>query len=186
MAFYSYKDIEKLENFLHGKPLAEQEIGQQLLQEVVAYSETSINRRKFLLHYFGEEFDEVNGPGANMCDNSQNPKEKIEGKEFIKLALEVVKSVNGKHKVKYFAHLLTGKKSAEIKTYKGDESLFFNKGVEQDEHFWHAVFRQIKSGLIKKEVESYGTLMVTKKEMNFYHPHSSILLKNTTLVTPIP
>jgi ATP-dependent DNA helicase RecQ len=80
LAFYSYKDIEKLENFLHGKPLAEQEIGQQLLQEVVAFSETSINRRKFLLHYFGEEFDEINGPGASMCDNSQNPKEKIEGK----------------------------------------------------------------------------------------------------------
>ncbi|MAJ06407.1 MAG: DNA helicase RecQ [Crocinitomicaceae bacterium] len=179
LAFYSYKDIEKLENFLHGKPLAEQEIGQQLLQEVVAYSETSINRRKFLLHYFGEEFDEENGPGAKMCDNSQNPKEKIEGKEFIKLALEVVKSVNGKHKVKYFAHILTGKKTAEIKTYKGDESPFFNKGFEQDEHFWHAVFRQIiVLGLIKKEVESYGTLMVTKKGDEFLaHPYSSMLVK---------
>ena len=111
------------------------------MQEVVAYSETSINRRKFLLHYFGEEFDEINGPGANMCDNSQNPKEKIEGKDFIKLALETVKSVNGKHKVKYFAHLLTGKRTAEIKTYKGDESPFFDKGVEQDEHFAFAHHR---------------------------------------------
>ena len=83
LAFYSYKDIEKLENFLHGKPLAEQEVGQQHLQEVVAFSETSINRRKFLLHYFGEDFDEINGPGAKMCDNSQNPKEKIEAIKLI-------------------------------------------------------------------------------------------------------
>ena len=122
LAFYSYKDIEKLENFLHGKPIAEQEIGQQLLHEVAAYSETSINRRKFLLHYFGEEYDEVNGPGANMCDNSQNPKEKIEGKKYVQLALECVKSVQGKHKVKYFTHLLTGKKTGEITTYKGIDS----------------------------------------------------------------
>jgi len=179
LAFYSYKDIEKLENFLHGKPLAEQEIGQQLLHEVAAYSETSINRRKFLLHYFGEEFDEINGPGANMCDNSQNPKEKLEGKQHVKLALECVKSVHGKHKVKYFTHLLTGKKTAEITTYKGIDSPFFNRGSEEDEHFWHAVFRQIVvQGLIKKEVESYGTLSVTEKGDNYISsPHSFMLIK---------
>ena len=179
LAFYSYKDIEKLENFLHGKPLAEQEIGQQLLHEVAAYSETSINRRKFLLHYFGEEFDEINGPGANMCDNSQNPKEKLEGKQYVKLALECVKSVHGKHKVKYFTHLLTGKKTAEITTYKGIDSPFFNMGSEEDEHFWHAVFRQIVvQGLIKKEVESYGTLSVTEKGDNYISsPHSFMLIK---------
>ena len=179
LAFYSYKDIEKLENFLHGKPLAEQEIGQQLLHEVAAYSETSINRRKFLLHYFGEEFDEINGPGANMCDNSQNPKEKLEGKQYVKLALECVKSVHGKHKVKYFTHLLTGKKTAEITTYKGIDSPFFNIGSEEDEHFWHAVFRQIVvQGLIKKEVESYGTLSVTEKGDNYISsPHSFMLIK---------
>ena len=131
LAFYSYKDIEKLENFLHGKPIAEQEIGQQLLHEVAAYSETSINRRKFLLHYFGEEFDEVNGPGANMCDNSQNPKEKIEGKQYVKLALECVKSVQGKHKVKYFTHLLTGKKTGEITTYKGMIPHFLIKALKR-------------------------------------------------------
>ena len=179
LAFYSYKDIEKLENFLHGKPIAEQEVGQQLLQEVAAYSETSINRRKFLLHYFGEEFDEINGSGANMCDNSQNPKEKIEGKEYVKLALECVKSVKGKHKVKYFTHILTGKKTGEITTYKGHDSPFFNKGAEEDEHFWHAVFRQIiVQGLIKKEIESYGTLSVTEKGHNYIaNPHSFMIIK---------
>ena len=179
LAFYSYKDIEKLENFLHGKPIAEQEIGQQLLHEVAAYSETSINRRKFLLHYFGEEYDEVNGLGANMCDNSQNPKEKIEGKQYVQLALECVKSVQGKHKVKYFTHLLTGKKTGEITTYKGIDSPFFNKGAEEDEHFWHAVFRQIVvQGLIKKEVESYGTLSVTEKGDDYIaSPHSFMLIK---------
>jgi ATP-dependent DNA helicase RecQ len=168
LAFYSYKDIEKLENFLHGKPLAEQEIGHQLLQEVVAYSETSINRRKFLLHYFGEEFDDINGPGASMCDNSQNPKEKIKGKQYVKLALDCVKSVNGKHKVKYFANILVGNNNAEIKTYKGNESPFFNSGAEEDEHFWHAVFRQIVVlGFVKKEIESYGTLLLTEKGEDF-------------------
>ena len=168
LAFYSYKDIEKLENFLHGKPLAEQEIGHQLLQEVVAYSETSINRRKFLLHYFGEDFDDINGPGASMCDNSQNPKEKIKGKQYVKLALDCVKSVNGKHKMKYFANILVGNNNAEIKTYKGNESPFFNSGAEEDEHFWHAVFRQIVVlGFVKKEIESYGTLILTEKGENF-------------------
>ncbi|MFL2585250.1 MAG: RecQ family ATP-dependent DNA helicase [Parvicellaceae bacterium] len=179
LAFYSYKDIEKLENFLHGKPLAEQEVGQQLLQEVVAYSETSINRRKFLLHYFGEEFDEINGPGAAMCDNSQNPKEKIEGMSSVKLALECVKSVTVKHKVKYFVNLLVGNKTAEIKTYKGIDSPFFNKGDEFDDHYWHAVFRQIVvAGLLKKEIESYGTLFLTPKGQEFIDkPHSFELIK---------
>ena len=168
LAFYSYKDIEKLENFLHGKPLAEQEIGHQLLQEVVAYSETSINRRKFLLHYFGEDFDDINGPGANMCDNSQNPKEKIKGKKYVKLALDCVKSVNGKHKVKYFANILVGNNNAEIKTYKGNESPFFSSGAEEDVHFWHAVFRQIVVlGFVKKEIETYGTLILTEKGEEF-------------------
>jgi ATP-dependent DNA helicase RecQ len=179
LAFYSYKDIEKLENFLHGKPLAEQEVGHQLLQEVVAYSETSINRRKFLLHYFGEEFDEINGPGANMCDNSQNPKEKIQGLNYVKLALECVKSVRGKHKVKYFANLLVGIKNAEMTTYKGTESPFFSKGSHEDEHFWHAVFRQIVvMGYLKKEVESYGTLLLTQKGEDFIKsPYSIDLIK---------
>tara|TARA_B100001287_G_scaffold111572_1_gene94061 strand:+ start:20807 stop:23002 length:2196 start_codon:yes stop_codon:yes gene_type:complete len=179
LAFYSYKDIEKLENFLHGKPLAEQEVGHQLLQEVVAYSETSINRRKFLLHYFGEDFDEVNGPGAKMCDNSQNPKEKIEGEKSVLTALECVENTQGKHKAKYFVNILIGNQTAEVKTYKGFNSNFFGKGKEFDDHYWHAVFRQIiVAGLLKKEIETYGTLLLTKKGKEFMSsPHSFELIK---------
>ena len=177
LAFYSYKDIEKLENFLHGKPIAEQEVGQQLLQEVVAYCETSINRRKFLLHYFGEEFDEINGPGAKMCDNSTNPKELTEGKDNVALALACVKSVKAKHKAKYFVDLLTGNKTAEVKTYQGINSPYFSKGDDYDNHFWHAVYRQIVvAGLIKKEVESYGTLLITNEGQKFIDAPSSFML----------
>ncbi len=177
LAFYSYKDIEKLENFLHGKPIAEQEVGQQLLQEVVAYCETSINRRKFLLHYFGEEFDEINGPGAKMCDNSTNPKELTEGKDNVALALAFVKSVKAKHKAKYFVDVLTGNKTAEVKTYQGINSPYFSKGDDYDNHFWHAVYRQIVvAGLIKKEVESYGTLLITNEGQNFIDAPSSFML----------
>ena len=140
LAFYSYKDIEKLEKFLHGKPVAEQEIGNQLLQEVVAYSETSMNRRKFLLHYFGEEFDEVNGEGADMCDNSRFPKEKSEGKEDVQLVLKTIKSIVGKHKVKYFVDILTGNLTSEINTYKHNNNEFFGAGKEKDGLFWNAVF----------------------------------------------
>ena len=177
LAFYSYKDIEKLENFLHGKPIAEQEVGHQLLQEVVAFCETSINRRKFILHYFGEEFDEINGAGAKMCDNSTNPKETTEGKENVSLALSCVKSVKAKHKVKYFVDLLSGNKTAEIKTYQGISSPFFGKGKEHDNHFWHAVYRQIiVAGLLKKEVESYGTLLLTPKGEKFMDQPTSFML----------
>ena len=177
LAFYSYKDIEKLENFLHGKPIAEQEVGQQLLQEVVAYCETSINRRKFLLHYFGEEFDEINGPGAKMCDNSTNPKELTEGKDNVSLALACVKSVKAKHKAKYFVDILTGNKTAEVKTYQGINSPYFSKGDDYDNHFWHAVYRQIVvAGLIKKEVESYGTLLITNEGQKFIDAPSSFML----------
>ena len=177
LAFYSYKDIEKLENFLHGKPIAEQEVGQQLLQEVVAYCETSINRRKFLLHYFGEEFDEVNGPGAKMCDNSTNPKELTEGKDNVALALACVKSVKAKHKAKYFVDVLTGNKTAEFNTYQGINSPYFSKGDDYDNHFWHAVYRQIVvAGLIKKEVESYGTLLITNEGQKFIDAPSSFML----------
>ena len=177
LAFYSYKDIEKLENFLHGKPIAEQEVGQQLLQEVVAYCETSINRRKFLLHYFGEEFDEINGPGAKMCDNSTNPKELTEGKDNVSLALACVKSFKAKHKAKYFVDVLTGNKTAEVKTYQGINSPYFSKGDDYDNHFWHAVYRQIVvAGLIKKEVESYGTLLITNEGQKFIDAPSSFML----------
>ena len=179
LAFYSYKDIEKLEKFLHGKPVAEQEIGNQLLQEVVAYSETSMNRRKFLLHYFGEEFDEINGEGADMCDNSRFPKEKSEGKEDVQLVLKTIKSIVGKHKVKYFVDILTGNLTSEINTYKHNNNEFFGAGKEKDGLFWNAVLRQvIVAGLVGKEIESYGTLFLRESGEDFIsNPKSFMLIK---------
>ena len=179
LAFYSYKDIEKLEKFLHGKPVAEQEIGNQLLQEVVAYSETSMNRRKFLLHYFGEEFDEINGEGADMCDNSRFPKEKTEGKEDVHLVLRTVKSIVGKHKVKYFVDILSGNITSEITTYKHHTSEFFGAGKEKDPLFWNAALRQvIVAGLVGKEIESYGTLFLKEAGEDFINnPKSFMLIK---------
>lgn len=179
VAFYSYKDIEKLEKFLHGKPVAEQEIGFQLLQEVVSYAETSMNRRKFLLHYFGEEFDAVNGEGADMCDNSRFPKEKVEGQKEIVLLLRTVRALEGKHKMKYFVNLLTGKKSNDITTYKHDKSEFFAAGKDHEESFWSGAIRQsIVEGLIGKEIESYGTLYITDKGKDFIeNPQPFMIIK---------
>ena len=179
VAFYSYKDIEKLEKFLHGKPVAEQEIGNQLLQEVVAYSETSMNRRKFLLHYFGEEFDEINGEGADMCDNSRFPKEKTEGKEDVHLVLRTIKSIVGKHKVKYFVDILSGNITSEITTYKHHTSEFFGAGKDKDPLYWNAALRQvIVAGLVGKEIESYGTLFLKEAGEDFINnPKSFMLIK---------
>ena len=177
LAFYSYKDIEKLEKFLHNKPLAEQEVGHQLLQEVVAYSETSLNRRKFLLHYFGEDFDEINGDGANMCDNSKFPKEKFEGMNEVKMALQTVQSIEGKHKFNYFVDILTGNKTSKVQTYKHESNPFFGKGKANDEPFWNAVYRQlIVAGLAAKEIESYGTLFLTKSGEDFISSPKSFML----------
>ena len=179
LAFYSYKDIEKLEKFLHGKPVAEQEIGYQLLQEVVSYAETSMNRRKFLLHYFGEEFDEINGEGADMCDNSRNPKEKFEGQDDVLLALKAIRSLVGKHKMKYVVDLLVGKLTNEIKTYKHDQNEFFGTGKEKEPAFWNAALRQmVVAGLVAKEIETYGTLHTTEKGRAFIaSPESFTLIK---------
>lgn len=179
LAFYSYKDIEKLEKFLHGKPVAEQEVGNQLLQEVVSYAETSMNRRKFLLHYFGEEFDEVNGDGADMCDNSRHPKEKVEGKDDVVTILKVIEHIKGKHKVKYFVDFLVGKKTNEITTYKHDKNEYFGIGKDKEAHFWNAALRQvIVAGFLGKEIESYGTLFLTPRGKDFMvEPRSFELIK---------
>ena len=179
LAFYSYKDIEKLEKFLHGKPVAEQEIGNQLLQEVVAYSETSMNRRKFILHYFGEEFDEINGEGADMCDNSRYPKEKSEGQDDVCLVLRTIQSIVGKHKVKYFVDILSGNINSEITTYKHNTSEFFGAGKDKDPLFWNAALRQvIVAGLVGKEIESYGTLFLREAGEEFIkNPKSFMLIK---------
>ncbi len=179
VAFYSYKDIEKLEKFLHGKPVAEQEIGFQLLQEVVSFAETSMNRRKFLLHYFGEEFDEINGEGADMCDNSRYPKEQTEGKDDIVTLLKTVSQLGGKHKLKYYVSLLTGKSNSEIKTNKHEESKFFGIGKDHEEIYWSGAIRQcVVNGLLGKEIESYGTLYLKPAGLDFIeHPKSFMIIK---------
>jgi ATP-dependent DNA helicase RecQ len=168
LAFYAYKDIEKLEKFMVGKPVAEQEIGHALLQEVVAYCETSVSRRKFLLHYFGEEFDEVNGAGANMDDNVRNPKKKFEAKDEIKLMLEVVRDTNQRYKAKETVNVLMGRENALLKSHKTHEQSFFGKGVDKTASFWMAAIRQaLVSGFLKKEIETYGVLKITAAGLAF-------------------
>lgn len=179
VAFYSPKDIEKLEKFLQGKPVAEQEIGMQLLQEVIAYAETSMSRRKYLLHYFGEEWDEVNGEGAGMDDNSRNPKEKFEGKEYVKLILDTIVSFKEMHKGKFICNVLCGVKNSEVTTYKGHLNENFGEGKEHDEKFWNAIIRQmLVRGLLRKEIETYGTLKLTDEGKAFMKkPESFTLVK---------
>ncbi len=177
IAFYSYKDIEKLEKFLHGKPVSEQEVGMQLLQEVVAYAETSMNRRKFLLHYFGEKFDEVNGPGAANDDNTRHPRKKFEAKDDVKLVLETVKATNEKFKAQPIVQILIGKLTTMLRQYKADQLSQYNEGADQDEKHWMSVIRQaIVAGLLKKDIEKYGVLLLTDKGDDFIQNPVSFMM----------
>jgi len=164
LAFYAYKDIEKLEKFMASKPVAEQEIGHALLQEVVGYAETSMNRRKYLLHYFGEEFDAETGDGANMDDNSRNPKKKHEAKEDVKLLLNVIKDTLQKYKAKEIVNTIVGKENALLTSHKTHLQPFFGSGKEKSSLYWMALIRQILVvNLIKKEIEQYGVVKLTEK-----------------------
>ncbi|GAB5475128.1 MAG: DNA helicase RecQ [Maribacter sp.] len=177
LAFYSYKDIEKLEKFMSNKPVAEQEIGNALLQEVVAYAETSMSRRKFMLHYFGEEFDEVNGEGADMDDNTRNPKPKEEAKENVGKLIQVVQGTVEKFKSKEIVKTLTGKTNALISSHKTNEKPFFGIGAEMDEGYWMALIRQsLVAGYLRKEIEQYGILKVTEKGKDFLKTPLSFMM----------
>ena len=177
LAFYSYKDIEKLEKFMSGKPVAEQEIGQALLQEVVAFAETSISRRKFILHYFGEEFDEKTGEGANMDDNVRNPKKKHEAKDEVVLLLKTVKETNQLYKSKEVVNTLIGKSNAVIKSHRTDEHPLFGKGSGRESGYWMALLRQVLiSGLLKKDIETYGVVKITGKGENFLKNPESFMM----------
>ncbi len=180
LAFYSYKDIEKLEKFMSGKPVAEQEIGNALLQEIVAFAETSISRRKFILHYFGEEFDEINGEGADMDDNTRNPKEKQEAKDDVVKLIKVVQETNEKFKSKEIVKILSGKVNAIISSHKTDTKPFFGIGADKDKSYWMALVRQaLVAGLLKKEIEQYGILHVTDKGADFLkRPVSFMMTKD--------
>ena len=177
LAFYSYKDVEKLEKFMIGKPIAEQEIGQALLQDIVAYAETSSSRRKFILHYFGEEFDEVNGEGANMDDNVRFPKEKKETKDDVVKLLNVIIATKQKFKAKEIVNTLIGKVSAIIKAHRIDEQEFFGIGKEKDDAYWMALLRQVMvNGLIRKDIETYGVMFITDKGKEFLKDVPSFMM----------
>jgi ATP-dependent DNA helicase RecQ len=167
LAFYSYKDIEKLEKFLQGKPVAEQEIGkQQLLADTVSFAETSMCRRKFLLHYFGEEYDD--SKCGNMCDNCLNPREQFDAKEDLTLVLKAVKESKERHRAKFVCDLLTGTETSEIKNYKGDKLKIYGAGSEKDNHHWMAVVRQANvGGFLHKDIETYGNLSLTEAGKKF-------------------
>jgi len=184
LAYYSYKDIEKLEKFLSGKPIAEQEIGNALLQEVVGYAETSMSRRKYLLHYFGEEFDDVNGLGANMDDNVVNPKVKKEAQAELKNLLEVVKETNQKYKSKELVNTLIGKVNALLKSHKTDEKSYFGSGKKETDKFWMALIRQaLVAGFIKKEIEQYGVVKITDKGLSYIKKPFSFMMSEDHMYT---
>ena len=177
LAYYAYKDIEKLEKFLSGKPIAEQDIGHALLQEVVSYAETSMSRRKFLLHYFGEEFDEVNGDGADMDDNVRNPKKKIEAKDEVKTLLEVIRDTNQEYKAKEVVNTLIGKSNALLKSRRTDSRAYFGSGSAKDDKFWMALIRQVLvAGYLAKEIEQYGVLKLTSLGEKFIKNPDSFMM----------
>ncbi len=159
LAFYAYKDIEKLEKFMSGKPVAEQEIGHALLQEVVAFAETSISRRKFILHYFGEAFDTATGEGGDMDDNVRHPKKQTEATANAKLLLEIVKRTNAKYKSKDLVNVIIGKENALINSHKTNDQPFFGNGKHEDAKYWMALLRQVLvAGYLKKDIETYGVI----------------------------
>ncbi|NLI99646.1 MAG: DNA helicase RecQ [Bacteroidales bacterium] len=166
IVFYSRKDLQKLERFMQGKPVSEQEIGKQLLLETAAYAETSICRRKVLLHYFGEDYNE---PNCEHCDNCLNPKIKVEAKELLITALEAIIALKEKQKTEYLIDFLIGKESSDIETYGHDKLEEFGSGSDEEANTWEAVIRQaLLDNYLKKEIENYGILKITKKGKDFY------------------
>ena len=180
LAFYAYKDIEKLEKFLSNKPIAEQEIGNALLQEVVAYAETSVSRRKFLLHYFGEEFDEITGDGAENDDNVRNPKTKKEAKDNVRKLLQVVNSTKEEYRSKEIINTLIGKENALLISHKTNKLDFFGVGKDKDDKYWMALIRQVfVTNLLYKEIEQYGVLKLSKEGLDFIdHPKSFMMTED--------
>ncbi len=177
LAYYSYKDIEKLEKFMSGKPIAEQEIGHALLQEMVSYAETSMSRRQFILHYFGEQFDPQTGEGGDMDDNMKNPKPKKEAVEDVKKLLKVISDAGERYKAKDIVNIIKGKTNAMISSHKLDQHDFFGSGKDKDKNYWMALVRQIMvAGYIRKDIESYGTLKMKKEGKEFLLSGSSFMM----------
>ena len=177
LAFYAYKDLQKLEKFLQGKPIIEQEIGKQLLLETAAYAESAVCRRKVLLHYFGEEFTEEN---CGSCDNCLTPRTTVEGKELLVTALEAIALLRERYKAEHIVDFLMGKETADIVSYQQNEMEQFGSGQEEDDKTWNAVLRQaLIAGYLTKEIENYGTLRITPQGREFMeHPTSFRVVKD--------
>ena len=165
IVFYCNKDLQKLERFMQGKPVSEQEIGKQLLLETAAYAETTICRRKMLLHYFGEDYNE---PNCGSCDNCLNPKIKVEAKELLVTVLEAVSVLKEKHKADYLINFLIGNETSEIETFEHNNLEEFGSGADEEESTWETVIRQaLLDDYLKKDIENYGILKMTKKGKSF-------------------
>ena len=171
VTFYSYKDIEKLEKFMKGKPVAEQEVGKQLLLETVGFAETSVCRRKVILNYFGESYKDSN---CTNCDNCLHPKKSFDGQEEIALALEVVKSVKEKFAMDHVVNVIAGKAENNVKLHGHDKLEVFGEGADHEHRFWVAIIRQaLLAGLLSKDIETYGTLKLTESGRAFLkNPHA--------------
>jgi len=177
LAYYAYKDIEKLEKFMAGKPVAEQEIGHALLQEVVAFSETSVSRRKFILHYFGEEFDNETGEGGDMDDNVRYPKKQAEAQDDVQILLDTVQKTNAKYKAKDLVQVLVGNANALISSHKTDLQKFFGIGKGKDPRYWMALIRQvIVARYLKKDIETYGVLRLSESGIDFISNPKSFMM----------
>jgi ATP-dependent DNA helicase RecQ len=174
IAYYSYSDITKLEKFMQGKPIAEQEIGKQLLLETVSYAESSVCRRRLLLHYFGEEYEREN---CEACDNCLHPKTQFEGNDAVVSVIETVLAVKEKFKADHIANILAGKITSAIKSYKHHKLEFFGSGEDKDEKFWNMVTRQaLIAKFLTKDIENYGLLKVTPRGMEFLENPTSFML----------
>ncbi|MCQ2335682.1 MAG: DNA helicase RecQ [Paludibacteraceae bacterium] len=174
IAFYSSKDLQKLEKFMQGKPVAEQEIGKQLLAETAAYAESSVCRRKLLLHYFGEEY---NAENCGNCDNCLNPKKQIEAQDLLSIVLETILAVKEKFKADHIINIIVGKKSTEIADYKHDELENFGVGENDGSNLWQAVIRQAMiAGYIDREIENYGVLKLTDAGRHFLEKPVSFMI----------
>ena len=164
IAFYDPKDIEKLEKFLAQKAVSEREIGLQLLNEVVGYVETSMSRRQYLLYYFGEQFDPINGEGANMCDNSVNPPKLKEVTEDLKFVLNIIKNLGEKFRTKDLISIISGKETAVTKSYKLEQTEYFGSGKKESDNYWKTVIRQATvQNYLVKDIETYGVLKISNK-----------------------
>lgn len=177
LAFYAYKDIEKLEKFMSGKPVAEQEVGHALLQEMVGYAETSMSRRQFILHYFGEDFDPETGEGGDMDDNMRNPKPQKEAAEQVKTLLKVIDETGERYKPKDIVNIMVGKVNSTTTSHKLVDKPYFGIGKDKDKGFWMALIRQgLVAKFLRKDIEAYGVIKLKDAGREFMNSGKSFMM----------